>query len=158
MPAWSPVDLLPGVWFGLLALLLHRSLRRWYDAVPGWVLGAFVLVLLPLFGPVLLGGKILLPLDGLRGEAPFRGLEPTDPPGNPIQGDLLQLVTPSLAAVREAYGEGRWPLWNPRVGAGMPLLADPQAQAAAPLVLLAAPLPLWRAAGVTAALRVWLAL
>jgi hypothetical protein len=158
MPDWSPVDLLPGVWFGLLALLLHRTLKRWYDPVPAWVLGAFVLVLLPLFGPVLGGGKILLPLDGLRGEAPFRGLMPADPPGNPIQGDLLQLVTPSLAAVREAYGEGRWPLWNPRVGAGMPLLADPQAQAAAPLVLLATPLPLWRAAGVTAALRVWMAL
>jgi hypothetical protein len=157
MPDWSPVDLLPGVWFALLALLLHRALRRWYDTVPGWVLGAFVLVLLPLFGSVLLGGQILLPLDGLRGEAPFRGLMP-EPPGNPIQGDLLQLVTPSLAAVREAYGEGRWPLWNPRVGAGMPLLADPQAQAAAPLVLLASPLPLWRAAGLTAALRVWVAL
>jgi hypothetical protein len=158
MPAWSPVDLLPGVWFGVLAFLLQRGLRRFYDAVPVWVLGAFVLVLLPLFGPVLYGGKILLPLDGLRGEAPFRGVEPSDPPSNPIQGDLLQLVTPSLAAVREAYGEGRWPLWNPRVGAGMPLLADPQAQAGAPLVLLASPLPLWRAVGVIAALRVWIAL
>jgi hypothetical protein len=158
MSAWSPVDLLPGVWFGLLAFLLHRALRRWYDPVPGWAAFAFLLALLPLFGPVLVGGQILLPLDSLRGEAPFRGLEPADPPGNPIQGDLLQLITPSLASVREAYGEGRWPLWNPRAGAGMPLLADPQAQAAAPLVWLAAPLPLWRAAGVTAALRVWVAL
>lgn len=158
MPAWSPVDLLPGAWFGLLAFLLDRALRRWYDAVPRWVLGAFLLALIPLFGPVLVGGQILLPLDGLRGEAPFKELLPTDPHGNPLQGDLIQLVTPSLAAVREAVGEGRWPLWNPRVGAGMPLLADPQAQAAAPLVLLGYPLPVWRAAGVTAALRVWFAL
>src|SRR5947199_6839525 len=139
MPAWSPVDLLPGVWFGLLAFLLHRALKRWYDAVPLWVAGAFLLALAPLFAPVLVGGKILLPLDGLRGEAPFRELLPTDPHGNPLQGDLIQLVTPSLAAVREAYGAGRWPLWNPRVGAGMPLLADPQAQAVAPLVLLGYP-------------------
>jgi hypothetical protein len=158
MPDWSPVDLLPGVWFGLLALLLDRALRRWYDRMPVWVLGAFLLTLVPLFGPVLWGGRLLLPLDGLRGEAPFRQLLPTDPHGNPLQGDLLQLVTPSLAAVREEYGAGRWPLWNPRVGAGMPLLSDPQAQAAAPLVLFATPLPVWRAAGVTAALRVWIAL
>jgi hypothetical protein len=158
MPAWSPVDLLPGVWFLLLAFLLDRALRRFYDAVPAWVLGAFLLAMAPLFAPVLVGGQILLPLDGLRGAAPFKELLPTDPHGNPLQGDLLQLITPSLAAVREAYAAGRWPLWNPRVGIGMPLLADPQAQAAAPLVLLSSPLPVWRAAGVTAALRVWLAL
>ena len=79
---WSPVDLLPGVWFGVLALLLLGGLKRWYDAVPAWVSGAFVLALLALFGPVLGGGKILLPLDGLRGEAPFRGLEADDPPDN----------------------------------------------------------------------------
>ena len=33
MPDWNPVDLLPGAWFGLLAFLLDRALRRWYDAV-----------------------------------------------------------------------------------------------------------------------------
>ncbi|HTQ78886.1 MAG TPA: hypothetical protein VMM92_02735 [Thermoanaerobaculia bacterium] len=158
MPSWSPVDLLPGVWFGLLLLLLHQALRRWFDAVPGAVCGAFLFALLIPFGPVLVGGQILLPLDSLRGEPPLQELLPTDPHGNPIQGDLIQLVTPSLLAVRKAYSEGRWPLWNPLVGAGMPLLSDPQAQAGAPLVLLASVLPVWRAAGVTAALRLWVAL
>jgi hypothetical protein len=159
---WSPADLLPGLWAATLAMLLVAILKRWYDRVPRRILAAFALPLLVLFGPTLLGGKLLLPLDNLRGSAPFRGLAPTEPHGNLLQGDLIELVTPSLAADREAYGEGRWPLRNPHVGsgipAGMPLLADPQAQALQPFVLLAAPLPLARAAAVTAFLRVFVAL
>jgi hypothetical protein len=158
MPGWSPVDLLPGIWFGLLALLLLAALARWYDRVPWPAAAAFLAVVALLFGPALAGGGILLPLDNLRGQAPFRELPPTEPHGNPLQGDLLQLVAPSGLAVREACAEGRWPLWNSRVGAGMPLLGDPQAQALQPLVLLAYALPYARAAGVTAALRVWVAL
>jgi hypothetical protein len=155
---WSPVDLLPALWVGGLGAALATALRRWYDGVPARVLAVFALALAILFGPVLAGGRLLLPLDGLRGAVPFQRLAPTEPAGNILQGDLIQLVTPSLVAVREALWEGRWPLWNDRAGAGMPLLADPQAQAFQPLVLLAYPLPLLRAAGVVAALRVLVAL
>jgi hypothetical protein len=155
---WSPVDLLPALWVGAFGAALAWALRRWYDAVPARVLAVFTLALGVLFGPVLGGGRLLLPLDGLRGAVPFQRLPPTEPHGNILQGDLIQLVTPSLAAVREALREGRWPLWNARAGAGMPLLADPQAQAFQPLVLLGYPFPLLRAAGVVAALRVLLAL
>jgi hypothetical protein len=155
---WSPVDLLPGLWTGLLGVALVQALRRWYDPVPWRVAAVFAFVLLVLFGPVLFGGGLLLPLDSLRGEIPFRRLPPTEPHGNILQGDLIQLVTPSLDAVRGALSDGRWPLWNRRVGAGMPLLADPQAQVLQPLVMLGYPLPLPRAAGVVAALRVLLAL
>jgi hypothetical protein len=156
--AWSPVDLLPGLYVGLVGALCAALLRRWFDPLPGRVLAVFGLVLLPLFGSVLFGGGILLPLDNLRGHAPFTALEPTEPHGNILQGDLLQLILPSALAVREGWSEGRWPLWNRRVGAGMPLLADPQAQALQPFVLLAYPLPPSRAAGVAAALRVLAAL
>lgn len=161
MADWSPVDLLPGLWVGVLGACLAAALRRRrpsFDPVPWRVLAVFAVVLLILFGPVLFGGKVLLPLDSLRGEVPFQHLPPAEPHGNFLQGDLIQLVTPSLAAVREAWGEGRWPLWNPRVGPGMPLMADPQAQAFQPLALLGSPLPLVQAAGVTAALRVLVAL
>ena len=152
------MDLLPGLWTGLLGAALAAALRRWFDPVPGRILAAFAAVLLALFGPVLFGGKVLLPLDNLRGEVPFRLLAPVEPHGNLLQGDLIQLVAPSQAAVRSAWAAGRWPLWNAQAGAGMPLLADPQAQALQPLVLLGYPLPLPRAAGVTAALRVLAAL
>ncbi|HXO20176.1 MAG TPA: hypothetical protein VOA87_09685, partial [Thermoanaerobaculia bacterium] len=63
MPDWSPADLLPGLWFGLLAILLLWALRRWYDPVPLPVAVVFFAVLSPLFGTVLFGGKVLLPLD-----------------------------------------------------------------------------------------------
>lgn len=152
------MDLLPGLYAGALAVLLWSALRRWYDPLPGRIAAVFSLALLVLLGPVLFGGKILLPLDNLRGHAPFQRLPPTEPHGNVLQGDLIQLVTPSLAVVRTALTEGRWPLWNPKVGAGMPLLADPQSQALQPLALITLPMPLTRAAGVLAALRVLFAL
>ncbi|HYG62763.1 MAG TPA: hypothetical protein VEL74_09300 [Thermoanaerobaculia bacterium] len=158
MPEWSPVDLLPGLWAGALLLVLAAALRRWYDPVPAPVLAAFGAAVALLFGGVLFGGGILLPLDNLRGHVPFQGLAPAEPHGNILQGDLIELVAPSQAAVGEALGERRWPLWNPRVGAGMALISDPQAQPFQPLVLLAAPMPLERAPGVTAALRVLVAL
>ena len=158
MAAWSPVDLLPGLWIGILALLLRGALRRWYDRVPDRVLAAFGLTLVLLFGPVLFGGRFLLPFDNLRGHAPFRSLEPTEPHGNLLQGDLVELVSPSLATGRKVLDERRWPLWNPWIGAGMPLLADPQAQLFQPLQLLGYPLPWMRAAGVVAGLRVLCAL
>ena len=154
----SPVDLVPGLWVGVLALLLLRALRRWYDPVPGPVAAVFAVALLILFGPVLFGGKLLLPLDNLRGQVPFKTLAPTVPHGNILQGDLIELVEPSIAEGRALWGAGRWPLWNARTGAGMPLLADPQAQALQPLVLLASVVPWERAAAVTAALRVLCAL
>ncbi|PYQ59920.1 MAG: hypothetical protein DMF53_17960 [Acidobacteria bacterium] len=158
MTNWSPVDLLPALWVGVVGASLAGALRRWYDAVPLRVLAVFALAILILFGTVLGGGGLLLPLDGLRGTVPFLRLAPTHPHGNLLQGDLIQLVTPSLARVRDAFAKGRWPLWNRFTGAGMPLLADPQAQAFQPLVLLGYPLPLLRAAGVVAALRVLFAL
>ncbi|HEX3555319.1 MAG TPA: hypothetical protein VIA62_19005 [Thermoanaerobaculia bacterium] len=134
MTDWTPVDLLPGLWLGLLGTFLVAALRRWYDPVPGRVLAVFAAVLLALFAPVLFGGRVLLGTDSLR------------------------VVAPSQAAVREALDQRRWPLWNRRAGAGMPLLADPGSQALQPLTLLGLPLPLPRALGFVAALRMLVAL
>jgi hypothetical protein len=158
MAQWSPLDLAPGLYVAALALLLAGALRRWYDPVPWRVLGVFAVALGVLFGSSLGGGQVLLPLDNLRGEVPFRLVPPTRPHGNLLQGDLIELVVPSLDAARRGLTAGRWPLWNSRVGAGMPLLGDPQAQALAPLAILALPFSLVRGAAVIAALRVLLAL
>lgn len=154
----TPVDLLPGLYAAALAILLWSALRRWYDAVPLRVIAVFSVVLLILFGPVLFGGKLLVPFDNLRGLVPFQRLPAVEPHGNLLQGDLILLIQPSLVAVRIQLGEGRWPLWNPWVGGGMPLLADPQSQALQPIALAALPMPWPRAAGVMATLRVLLAL
>jgi hypothetical protein len=158
MPEWSPLDLVPGLYAAAMALLLAGALRRWYDAVPAWAMAAFGAVVCLLFGGALFGGRVLLPLDNLRGEVPWLQVAAARPPGNPLQGDLLELVAPSLAAAQFELQTGRWPLWSSYVGAGMPLLADPQSQALSPLALLALPFSPLRGAAVLAALRVWLAL
>jgi hypothetical protein len=155
---WQFQDLLPGLYVALLALGLDRALRRFGDPVPARVWAAIAVVLSLSLGPSLFGGRIQLPLDNLRGEVPFLDRAPTVPHGNPLQGDLLTLVAPLQAQVRSSWSAGRWPLWNAAMGAGMPLLADPQAQALQPLALLAMPFGVERAAAVTDALRLTVAL
>ena len=158
MTDWTPVDLLPGLWFGLLGAFLAAALRRWYEPVPGKVLAVFGVVLLVLFGPVLFGGQVLLPLDDLRNHVPFQELATPRSHSHPLQKELLRSVLPVHAAARVSWENGRWPLWNRLAGAGMPVLADPEAQALQPLALLGLTLPLARAAGFVAALRVLVAL
>lgn len=158
MPAWSPADLLPGLEVALLAAALTWVLHRLYDRVPAAVVLSFALIVAAILGPVLAGGELFLPLDSLRGSTPFTHLPPTDPHGNPLQGDLIQLVAPATAEVRRAAAEGRWPLWSSRMGGGIPLLADPQAQALQPLAWAALPWGPARGAGVTAGLRIYCAL
>lgn len=152
------LDLLPGVYVLGLGLGLAWVLRRWYDPVPWRVLAVFGLVLAILFGPVLFGGGVLLPVDNVRGVFPFRHLPPSDPPTVPLQADLVHQIAPWTVEVRRALGAGHWPLWNVHAGAGMPLLGDPQTQVFQPLVVAAYPFPFDQAAGVTASLRVLVAL
>jgi len=60
-------------------------------------------------------------------------------PGALLRGELfferdLQLEWyPRLAALGRCLGHGAWPLWDPSVGFGRPLLADPATEAAYPL-------------------------
>jgi hypothetical protein len=150
--------LLPGLWVAFLALLLGLALRRWYDPVPLRCWLAWSAALAVLFGAVLFGGRTMLPLGYLTEVPPFTHLVAGEPPGNLLQSDLVLQIAPWLARVREAYGAGRWPLWNPLTGAGEPLLANPQSQALQPLAWLAFPFPVVSGFGVTAALRVLLAL
>lgn len=151
-------SLYPGLWVLGLGALAAWFLNRFFDRVSWLDRAAYGLILAALFGRVLFAGDSLLPLDNLRGEVPFRHLVATEPHGNPLHSDLLQLIAPAQGEVRRQLAAGRWPLWSSRMGAGMPLLADPQAQALQPLTLAAALFSVVSAAGVTAALRVFLAL
>ncbi len=132
--AWNA--LAPGAAVALAAAALSWLLARWYDRVPRRALAVFALALAAFYGRVLVGGGVLLPLDNLRGDPPFTALPAAEPHGNLLQGDLVYLVEPLRAEVRRAVAAGEWPLWAPRLGAGQPLLADPQAQAVQPLALL----------------------
>jgi hypothetical protein len=155
---WTPADLLPGLWLILLASILAGALRRWFDPVPARCWIVFAAVLLALFASVLFGGRVLLPVGYLAQLPPFRPLWPGEPPGNLLQSDLVLQIAPWLARVRAAYAAGEWPLWNHLVGAGEPLLGNPQSQALQPLALLGLVLPVAQAAGIVAAARVLAAL
>ncbi|HSS76240.1 MAG TPA: hypothetical protein VLV54_05795 [Thermoanaerobaculia bacterium] len=158
MSGWSASDLLPGLYVIVVGVGLAAVLRRWFDPVPWRILAVFGLLLAVLFGAVLFAGGVLLPLGSLVGFYPFRGLPPADPPTVVLQGDLIHQITPWSQEVRRAFGDGHWPLWNAGAGAGMPLLADPQSQVLQPLVVAGYPFPLMSAVGITAALRVLVAL
>jgi hypothetical protein len=150
--------LAPGAVVALAAVLLHLALGRWYDRLPRRILVVFGLALGLFYGEALAGGRVLLPLDALRGDPPFTGLAPTEPHGNLLQGDLLHLVHPLGLEVRRALGGGAWPLWSPRLGGGLPLLADPQAQALQPLAAVGLVLAPAAAPAAVAALRTLVAL
>ena len=152
------LDLLPGLWVLALTGAGAVALARWYDRVPWPAVGLYAALVAGLYGPALFGGRVLLAVDNLRGAAPFTGLEPARPPGNHLQGDQVLELAPLQAEARRALRRGEWPLWSAHAGAGAPLLANPEAQALQPLVLVDLPLPLPRAAGAVAALRVTVAL
>jgi hypothetical protein len=154
---WSLSDLLPGLYFLALAAGLTAALHRWFDPLPARLAAVFALLVSILFASSLFGGWVLLPLGNLKGAVPFRDL-PSLPRGNWLQGDLIHQITPWLLEVRRAVFDGRWPLWNARSGAGMPLLGDPQSQSFQPLVVAAYLLPVRQAVAVTSALRVFVAL
>jgi len=68
-------------------------------------------------------------------------------PGALLQGeafferDLHVDWYPRLAALGRALGEGAWPLWEPGLGFGQPLAADPSVQVFYPVTWLALALP-----------------
>ncbi len=150
---WSPLDLLPGLYVVLLAVLLAAVLRRWFDPVPWRGLGGFLLLPSLLFGRAIWAGWTLLPVGNVRASVPYSPAGRI-PGGNWLQGDLVFQIAPWNLEVRRAVAEGRWPLWNAGAGIGMPLLGDPQAQFLQPLAWLAWVFPLEAGVGVTAALRV----
>jgi len=67
MSGWTVADLLPGLYVILLGAGLAAILRRWFDPVPWRILAVFGLLLLVLFGTVLFGGGVLLPLGNMLG-------------------------------------------------------------------------------------------
>lgn len=149
--------LVPGLFWLLAVGFLLALLARWGEAVPRRIVALGLGLGFLLLGPVLVGGRVLLPLDLLRESAPYQDLPAAERPANPLQRDLMTQAAPAQAAVRAALRRGEWPLWNAAVGAGESLLGRPAAQVLSPFAATAWPLPLARALGVEAALELFLA-
>ena len=96
-----------------------------------WLLLLFPLLALLLLWPVLLGGRVLLPADYLRGFSPWsQGMSAEAlralPQWNVLQWDGLAQFYPWRQYLVHELSAGRIPLWDPYVLCGTPFLANSQ--------------------------------
>ncbi len=97
---------------------------------------ATIVVLLLTYGPGLLEGRIILPADMLEAFPPWTAVAPDPgPPANGLLGDQIQQMYPWRVFVHDELAAGRFPLWNPYAGAGVPLFANGQSAVLYPLNL-----------------------
>jgi len=126
------------LWVLLPLTGVHLVLLRWMRRGLAFQLLLDVGLLI-LFGPVLARGLVLDPVRCLEKSPPFTawhwdprtGLQPT-------QSDLVRQLHPWWAEARRQMAEGHLPLIAPRIGAGVPLMANGQSGVLAPLMA-----PVW---------------
>jgi hypothetical protein len=110
----------------------HSPRREWLFL---WV---FPLLALLLLWEVLLGGKVLLPADYLKGFAPWNSgvsgaARQLLPQWNVLQWDGMAEFFPWRLATARSFAQGHIPLWNPHILAGTPFLANSQSAPLYPL-------------------------
>jgi hypothetical protein len=97
------------------------------------------LLLAAAVGPALVTGTDLSPIRCLGGTPPFTEWRWSDATADqPTQSDLVRQIQPWMEETRRALLTGRLPLVSERIGGGLPLLANGQTGAWAPLNL-----PVW---------------
>jgi hypothetical protein len=102
-------------------------------------------------------GDIFLPLDIVPHQHPWRFSYERVPVNNPVNSDLIQQVYPRRLLTRSIVSQWAWPLWNPTILTGTPLLADGQSTFFYPPSLLFLLLPLAPAFGYYALVQLMLA-
>lgn len=122
-----------------------RALARSADPAGGvrWVghpaltAGVAALVVLALtYGRGLAEGRVIVPADLLTAFPPWTAtLADPEPPANGLLGDQIQQMYPWRAFVHDELAAGRFPLWNPYAGGGVPLFANGQSAILFPLNL-----------------------
>jgi hypothetical protein len=147
-------------WAAACAALLWLA-RRFVAGIP-WKVG-ILLACLPLAftGKAFLRGDLYGPSDLYSVHDPWRNAAAENGVhgvANPILSDLAFANIPWRAAVREAFVNGRLPLWNRFVLAGNPLLATAQASVFHPATLLGIFLPLAQSWTFSCAFTIFLAL
>ncbi len=148
------------VYGGAAAILLWLAHRF---VLPISRRSAVLLALTPFLftGRALLSGGVYGGIDILYNGYPFGSLRETlgvAPDRTPLLADVVYQQIPWRAAVREAYAQGRPPLWNPHVLAGEPLAAVAQASVFHPGTLVGLFLPLPQAWTFDMTLRLLIAL
>ena len=157
---WLVVLRTLAVYGGTAALLLFLA-HRWIVPVRARV--ALLLALAPLLftGKAMLTGGVFAPLDiAYQGEPllSHRAEMGIGKTRNGLLVDVVSQMIPWRKAVREAFAEGRFPLWNPYLLAGEPLLAVQQPAVLHPGTWIGLLLPLPQAWTFDMTLRIFLAL
>lgn len=127
-------------------LIDHRNNLRFRAA--RWLPLALliVLALLPLWR-ILIGG-VFLPLDIVPHQQPWRFSFERVGINNAANSDLVQQIYPRRLLANTFIKQGAWPLWNPTIMTGTPLLADGQLALFYPFSLIFLLTPLAYAFGI----------
>ena len=118
----------------------------------------FLVMILLFFWP-LFTGRILSQADTLYSFPPWNSIKPADwtAPSNPILNDQTREFLPFFQVARESFLQGEFPLWNPYIMAGTPLLANSQSALLFPLNWPFYLLPLFLGFTVSALLKMFIA-
>jgi hypothetical protein len=119
-----------------------------------WWVGLLALVLLALLHESILGGKGLVPANGIFSFPPW---QETGGASNWLLEDQYCVFVPGHAFVHQQFLRGCFPLWNPGIACGVPNLASLQGALLFPINLLLLPLDPFYAAGPAAFLKLLLA-
>ncbi len=105
-------------------------------------LAALVTVALLFMWRSLLLGEVFLPLDALMHMHPWRYSYERVPVNNQLTADAIRQIYPRRLLTNQIIFQGAWPLWNPSILSGTPLLDDGQIALFYPpsLIFLLAPL------------------
>lgn len=104
-----------------------------------WPLLFLLILALAFFGRVLLGGKVLAPLDVLFSALPWKAYASNfgiSVPHNELLSDMVLENLPWKEFARQVVSNGGLPLWNPNMFAGEPFLAAGQAGVLYPLGII----------------------
>lgn len=135
---------MPLLLFLACAALLLRAARHAFGSPSTPAAGALIAIALVLPGFALATGRVLAPLDAYFRFAPLSGLPAAERPRDVSAGilsDVQTQILPWRAAVRFAFDQGEWPLWNPFIQGGDPLAGSAQAAPYFPTQLLSLVLP-----------------
>jgi hypothetical protein len=118
----------------------------------------FVLMILVFFWP-LFKGKILSQADTLYSFSPWNSVKPSGwaAPSNSVLNDQTREFLTFFQVAKESLHRMEFPLWNPYIMAGTPLLANSQSALLFPLNWPFYVLPLSLGFTVSALLKIWIA-
>jgi hypothetical protein len=138
------------------------SVRRawgWWAARPALAAAVLYALLSLIFvGQGLLPGRTLSSSDYLWAAAPWTSSRPADvgPLGSNFEpADAVVVFHPFFEYAKDAFPD--FPLWNPYIMAGRPFLANGQSALFSPFTMPIFVLPLSKALGVMALLKLWVA-